>query len=181
VLAVLLVSARVCRFQHHVQECVASGDKLGQALCRGQVIGGEHAAVAIDEEIIGLFDLWEQYDDGTSQARQHTSDQEAPQAARPPTGNAGLPRARQQPHPADSPNPPEYPADGRSLGLGRLEAAVMAVAWREADNWLPPALSMTGWTTLKTRSDTHSAVRCFSPAPQTGSPGPSRTADAFDA
>ena len=114
------LAARVDLFQHRVQECAASGDKLSQALCRGQVIGGEHAAMALDEEIIGQFDLWDQYDT-TPQTRQHPSARQAPQAASPPAGDAGLSSAPGR----------------RSLGLGRLEAAVMAVAWQAAGGWLP--------------------------------------------
>jgi hypothetical protein len=50
---------RVRRFR---QLEAASSDLVRQALCRGQALGAEHAAAALDEEIIGAFDLWQQYD-----------------------------------------------------------------------------------------------------------------------
>ncbi len=56
------LSERVSRFQQRVEECAASGDQLGQALCRGQVLASEHAASAIDEGIVGVFDLWGEYE-----------------------------------------------------------------------------------------------------------------------
>jgi hypothetical protein len=56
------VAARAQLFQLRAQERTAGGDQLGQALCRGQALGGEHAATAIDEAIIGVFDLWGQYE-----------------------------------------------------------------------------------------------------------------------
>ncbi len=56
------LAERVSRFQQRVEDCAAGGDRLGQALCRGQVLAGEHAASAIDEGIIGVFYLWDQYE-----------------------------------------------------------------------------------------------------------------------
>lgn len=43
------------------EDCAADGEPLRQALCRGQALGGEHAAATIDEAIIGVFGLWDQY------------------------------------------------------------------------------------------------------------------------
>ena len=48
--------------QRRAGECAASGDLLGQALCRGQLLASEHAASAIDEGIVGAFGLWDQYE-----------------------------------------------------------------------------------------------------------------------
>jgi len=56
------VAARIRRFQQRMHKCAAVGDELGLALCRGQVLGGEHAAAAIDEAIVAVFDLWRQYE-----------------------------------------------------------------------------------------------------------------------
>jgi hypothetical protein len=55
------VAARAHLFQRRGQEYAARGDQLEQALCRGQALGGEHAAATLDEAIIGVFDLWDQY------------------------------------------------------------------------------------------------------------------------
>jgi predicted transcriptional regulator len=135
------LAARACRFQRRVQECAASGDRLGQALCRGQVLGGEHAASAIDEEIIGIFDLWDQYEDDIPQAGHSTGDEVVPRGAHPATGAPhGQPSAGQHPHQAAIPTSPGrqpgHLVSRHSLGLGKLEAAVMAVAW-QAPSWLP--------------------------------------------
>jgi hypothetical protein len=62
------LAARAQLFQQRVEKYAARGDRLRQALCRGQVIGGEHAATALDEAIIGVFDLWDQYDTQPSTA-----------------------------------------------------------------------------------------------------------------
>lgn len=56
------LATRIRQFQHRVEECATAGDELRQALCRGQVLGSEHAAAAIDETIIAAFDLWNQYE-----------------------------------------------------------------------------------------------------------------------
>lgn len=62
--------ARARQFQQRVEECAASGDQLRQALCRGQVLASEHAAAAIDEGIVGVFDIWGQYEREIERARQ---------------------------------------------------------------------------------------------------------------
>ncbi len=64
------LAARVRLFQRRVQEFAASGDQLGQALCRGQVLAGEHAAATIDEGIVVAFNLWDQYEREIRQAAQ---------------------------------------------------------------------------------------------------------------
>jgi hypothetical protein len=51
------------RYQELAEKHAAAGDRLRQAQCRGQALATEHAVEAIDESIIGVFDLWEQYDD----------------------------------------------------------------------------------------------------------------------
>jgi hypothetical protein len=49
-------------FEGRVRECTAEGNKLGQALCRGQVLANHAAAATIDEAITEVFDLWSQLD-----------------------------------------------------------------------------------------------------------------------
>jgi hypothetical protein len=56
------LAARLRRFRQLEARYAASGDDVRQALCRGQALGTEHAAAALDEEIIQAFDLWQQYD-----------------------------------------------------------------------------------------------------------------------
>lgn len=56
------LAARVRRFRQLEAGYAARGDEVRQALCRGQALGTEHAAAALDEEIIQAFDLWQQYD-----------------------------------------------------------------------------------------------------------------------
>jgi hypothetical protein len=70
------LAARVQLFQQRVHECAASGDQLGQALCRGQVLAGEHGAAAIDEGIVGAFDLWDQYEREIQEAARIADDGE---------------------------------------------------------------------------------------------------------
>jgi hypothetical protein len=53
---------RVRRFRQLEAGYAASGDRVRQAMCRGQALGAGHAAAALDEEIIQAFDLWQQYD-----------------------------------------------------------------------------------------------------------------------
>jgi hypothetical protein len=52
----------VRRFRQLEEGYAASGDRLRQALCRGQALGAEHTAAMLDEEIIQAFDLWQQYE-----------------------------------------------------------------------------------------------------------------------
>jgi hypothetical protein len=56
------LAGRVCRFRQLEEGYAASGDRVRQALCRGQALGAGHAAAALDEEIIQAFDLWQPYD-----------------------------------------------------------------------------------------------------------------------
>jgi hypothetical protein len=53
---------RVRRFRQLESGYAASGDRVRQALCRGQALGAGHASAALDEEIIQAFDLGQQYD-----------------------------------------------------------------------------------------------------------------------
>jgi hypothetical protein len=39
--------------------CAASGGQLGQAMARGQVVTGEHVIDHLDENIAGVFGLWD--------------------------------------------------------------------------------------------------------------------------
>jgi hypothetical protein len=55
------LAARAWRFRRLERDCAASGDQIRQALCRGQVRGAEHAAALIDEAVIEVFGLWDQY------------------------------------------------------------------------------------------------------------------------
>ena len=43
--------------------CAARGDELRRALCRGQLLAGAHAAAVIDEAIVEVFGLWDQYEE----------------------------------------------------------------------------------------------------------------------
>jgi hypothetical protein len=56
------LAGRVRRFRQLEQGYAANGDRVRQALCRGQALGAGHAAATLDEEIIQAFDLWQQYD-----------------------------------------------------------------------------------------------------------------------
>jgi len=49
-------------FRRRRDECAASGDQLGQAMARGQVVTGEHVIDHLDENIVEVFGLWDQYD-----------------------------------------------------------------------------------------------------------------------
>jgi hypothetical protein len=79
------VAARAQLFQRRAEQSAAGGDQLSQALCRGQVIGGEHAAATIDEAIVAAFDLWEQYEAQLA-ARSGATPHPAPEASRPAEG-----------------------------------------------------------------------------------------------
>ena len=79
------LAARVRQFQQLAEGYAARGDQVSQALCRGQALGGEHAASTIDESIIEIFDLWLQYE---AQLQHQTAD---PQPA------PGDPRSARQP------------------------------------------------------------------------------------
>jgi hypothetical protein len=52
----------VRRFRQLEEGYAAPGDRLRQALCRGQALGAEHTAAMLDEEIIEAFGLWQQYE-----------------------------------------------------------------------------------------------------------------------
>jgi hypothetical protein len=56
------LAARTRQFQHLAAGYATRSDQHTQALCRGQALGSEHAASAIDEAIIEIFDLWPQYE-----------------------------------------------------------------------------------------------------------------------
>jgi hypothetical protein len=56
------IAGRARLFRRRTGECAASGDSLGQALCRGQVLASEEAAATIDEAIVETFELCGQYD-----------------------------------------------------------------------------------------------------------------------
>jgi hypothetical protein len=55
------LAARAWRFRQLERDCAADGDQIRQALCRGQVRGANHAAALIDEAVIEVFGLWDQY------------------------------------------------------------------------------------------------------------------------
>jgi hypothetical protein len=82
------LAARAQLFQHRVEQNAAAGNQLAQALCRGQVIAGEHAAATIDEAIVCAFGLWDQYEAQLSTAR----------------GAAVCPLAPEAPSPAEGPS-----------------------------------------------------------------------------
>lgn len=113
------IADRAELLHQQAEQAAARGDTLNQALCHGQVIAGDHAAAAIDEEIVGLFDLWDQYPchttGGTADASQHPAS--PPQMA--------------------SPAPARRAGSRQPLGLGPLEAAIMTVAWKVSPRWLP--------------------------------------------
>jgi hypothetical protein len=55
------LAARDRQFQQLEREYAERGNQFGKALCRGQALGCQRAATAIDEAIIEVFGLWEQY------------------------------------------------------------------------------------------------------------------------
>lgn len=57
------LAARSQLFRDLENNCAARGDQPRRALCRGQALGGARAAAAIDEAIVEVFGLWDQYDD----------------------------------------------------------------------------------------------------------------------
>jgi excisionase family DNA binding protein len=48
-------------FRQRARACAASSDKLGEARCRGQVLAAEHVIGHLDENIVEVFSLWDQY------------------------------------------------------------------------------------------------------------------------
>jgi hypothetical protein len=52
---------RVQLFRDLQDNCAARGDELRRELCRGQSLAGAHAAALIDEAIVEVFGLWDQY------------------------------------------------------------------------------------------------------------------------
>jgi hypothetical protein len=57
------LAARVQLFRDLENNCAARDDQPRRALCRGQALGGMRAAAAIDEAIVEVFGLWDQYDE----------------------------------------------------------------------------------------------------------------------
>jgi hypothetical protein len=57
-----VMTSWVRQAQRRLIECAANGDQLGQALCRGRVLTGEHVIAHLDESIIEEFGLWDQYE-----------------------------------------------------------------------------------------------------------------------
>ncbi len=55
------IAARSLQFRKLAEGYAAGGDSPSQALCRGQALGAEHAVAAIDEAIVEVFVLWDQY------------------------------------------------------------------------------------------------------------------------
>jgi hypothetical protein len=55
------LAARDRQFQQLEGEYAERGNQFGKALCRGQALGCQRAATALDEAIIEHFDLWDQY------------------------------------------------------------------------------------------------------------------------
>ena len=55
------LARRARQFQRLEASYAASGDQLHRALSRGQALGSQHAAAALDEAIIETFNLWNQY------------------------------------------------------------------------------------------------------------------------
>jgi hypothetical protein len=78
------VADRVQLFLYLEDTYAASGDRLRQALCRGQALAGEHAAEALDEAIVETFDLWQQYEAQDPAMHQAVTPAVAPQHR--PTG-----------------------------------------------------------------------------------------------
>ncbi len=75
------MAARAQLFHHRAGQYAADGDQLGHALYRGQARGSEDAVGTIDETIIEVFGLWEQYWPQLSPAEIPTHD---PPPAAPP-------------------------------------------------------------------------------------------------
>jgi hypothetical protein len=57
------LAARIQLFWDLASNCADRGDESRRALCRGQALGGARAAAAIDEAIVEVFGLWDQYDE----------------------------------------------------------------------------------------------------------------------
>jgi hypothetical protein len=55
------LAARDRQFQQLEDEYAERGNQFGKALCRGQALGCQRAAMALDEAVIEVFDLWDQY------------------------------------------------------------------------------------------------------------------------
>ena len=55
----LAIRAWLCRQLE--EDCAGGGGRWGKAEFRGQALGAEHAAAEIDEAIVAVFGLWNQY------------------------------------------------------------------------------------------------------------------------
>jgi len=80
------IAARALQFRNLAQGYAAGGDSLSQALCRGQALCAEHVIAVIDESIVEVFVLWDQY---AAQCPPGTG--EAPGPARPPGSPDAIP------------------------------------------------------------------------------------------
>ena len=56
------LTLRALQFQQHAASRAAAGDTAGEALCRGQALASDHAAGTLDEAIVEVFGLWDQYE-----------------------------------------------------------------------------------------------------------------------
>jgi len=56
------LAMRALQFQQHAASRAAAGDTAGEALCRGQALASDHAAGTLDEAIVEVFGLWDQYE-----------------------------------------------------------------------------------------------------------------------
>jgi hypothetical protein len=56
------LTRRALHYQQHARHSAIAGDHLGQAGNRGQALACEHAVGTLDEAVIEIFGLWEQYE-----------------------------------------------------------------------------------------------------------------------
>jgi hypothetical protein len=56
------LTLRALQFRQHAASRATTGDAAGEALCRGQALASDHAAGTLDEAIVEVFSLWDQYE-----------------------------------------------------------------------------------------------------------------------
>jgi hypothetical protein len=78
------LARRARQFQRLEASYAASGDQLHRALSRGQALGSQHAAAAIDEAVIETFSLWDQYPTHEPEPHDNTRADPAPPGPPPP-------------------------------------------------------------------------------------------------
>jgi hypothetical protein len=90
------IAARAIQFRLLAEGDAFTGDAVSQALFRGQALGGENATAMIDEAIVEVFVLWDQYESQClSETGQSTEPHALPESAATPRDfRTDGPRAR---------------------------------------------------------------------------------------